>query len=209
MIVSRPKFDSRDANSFEPQASLLVLDETAVDNILVNSAIKFNETYERQGASKKYKDALKYGLKAIGNMQAQVAQSRSYNRMEAGQDSDIEYMWGAGSGRDHGYDNNENVENNPARTGGYYLLADPNLFNATDNKNLTDSQIESLHFHLLEVFYSVAGTQEYDPTLQRHADYRSFLMSRSRCVEVVCMSSHSWKMAKVKQQIQFLFRLKY
>lgn len=28
-------------------------------------------------------------------------------------------MWGAGSGRDHGYDNNENVENNPARTGGY------------------------------------------------------------------------------------------
>ena len=51
MIVSRPKFDSRDANSFEPQASLLVLDETAVDNILVNSAIKFNETYERQGGS--------------------------------------------------------------------------------------------------------------------------------------------------------------
>jgi len=63
--------------------------------------------------------------------------------------------------------------------------------------------------HQLDVFYAVAGTQEYDYTLQRHGDYRAFLREKSQCVEVVSMQQHNWKMFKVQQQAQFLFRLKY
>lgn len=68
---------------------------------------------------------------------------------------------------------------------------------------------QAQYMHQLDIFYAVAGTQEYDPTLQRHGDYRAFLREKSRCVEVVSMQQHSWKMFKVQQQVQFLFRLKY
>jgi hypothetical protein len=52
VVNSTSQFDSEgvyNEKTFETQASLLVLDETAVDNILVNSPIKYNDAYERQG----------------------------------------------------------------------------------------------------------------------------------------------------------------
>lgn len=52
IVNSTSQFDSEgvyNEKTFETQASLLVLDETAVDNILVNSPIKYNDAYERQG----------------------------------------------------------------------------------------------------------------------------------------------------------------
>lgn len=52
VVNSTSQFDSAGVyseTSFEAQASLLVLDETAMDKILVNSPIKYNDAYERQG----------------------------------------------------------------------------------------------------------------------------------------------------------------
>ena len=52
VVNSSAQFDSAGVyteTTYEAQASLLVLDETTVENILVNSPIKYNDAYERQG----------------------------------------------------------------------------------------------------------------------------------------------------------------
>lgn len=72
-----------------------------------------------------------------------------------------------------------------------------------------NNELELKNTRQLEVFYRAAAVMEYDPTLREKGNYEEFLRKSSRCVEVVCMQSHSWKMAHVKKQSQFLFRLKF
>ena len=53
-------------------------------------------------------------------------------------------------------------------------------------------------------FVNIAGVMEFDPLLKTRAEYRAFLTSRARHIEVIPMSSGS-----LKQSIRLLFRLKY